>query len=113
MLDYYAIGQKIRKYRREKGLSQEQVAEKVGISVTHMCHIETGKTKLSLPVLVDLSRVLKTSIDELLNEPSERDAEEAAEELAQILSRCTSTEVKAIMEIARFVKYTLDTYREK
>ena len=57
-MDYFEIGQKIRKYRKEKGLSQEQLAEKVNISVTHMSHIETANTKLSLPVLVDIATVL-------------------------------------------------------
>ncbi len=31
-MDYYAIGQRIRKIRKAKGLSQEQIAETVGIS---------------------------------------------------------------------------------
>ncbi|MGM9791503.1 MAG: helix-turn-helix domain-containing protein, partial [Candidatus Cryptobacteroides sp.] len=52
-MDYYKIGQKIRKIRKAHGLSQEELAEKVGISTTHMSHIETGNTKLSLPVFVD------------------------------------------------------------
>jgi len=57
-MDYYKIGQKIRKYRKLNGLSQEELAEKVGISVTHMSHIETANTKLSLQVLVDISKGL-------------------------------------------------------
>ena len=44
-MDYYAIGQRIRKFRKACGLSQEELAEKVGISTTHMSHIETGNTK--------------------------------------------------------------------
>ncbi|MBQ9539276.1 MAG: helix-turn-helix transcriptional regulator [Treponema sp.] len=36
------------------------------ISTTHMSHIETGGTKLSLQVLVDLSNALETSTDSLL-----------------------------------------------
>ena len=47
-MDYYEIGQRIRRVRKAKGISQEQLAEMVGISVTHMSHIETGNTKLSL-----------------------------------------------------------------
>jgi len=65
-MDYYAIGQRIRKFRRACGLSQEVLAERVDISVTHMSHIETGHTKLSLPVLVALAAVLETSTDDLL-----------------------------------------------
>ena len=54
-MDYYMIGQKIRKFRKSCGLSQEQLAEEVGISTTHLSHIETGNTKLSLPVFVKIA----------------------------------------------------------
>ena len=57
-MDYCAIGQRIRKIRKAHGLSQEELAEKVGISTTHMSHIETGNTKLSLPVFVELAKIL-------------------------------------------------------
>ncbi|HCB65956.1 MAG TPA: XRE family transcriptional regulator, partial [Ruminococcaceae bacterium] len=39
-MDYYQIGQRIRKYRKAQGISQEQLAERVGVLVTHMSHIE-------------------------------------------------------------------------
>jgi transcriptional regulator with XRE-family HTH domain len=57
-MDYYAIGQRIRYYRKTQGLSQEQLAEKVDISTTHMSHIETGSTKLSLQVFGELAEAL-------------------------------------------------------
>ncbi|MBQ2464755.1 MAG: helix-turn-helix transcriptional regulator, partial [Treponema sp.] len=46
-MDYIKIGQRIRDFRKEKKMSQEQLAEQIGISPTHMSHIETGSTKLS------------------------------------------------------------------
>ena len=57
-MDYCAIGQRIRKIRKAHGLSQEELAEKVGTSTTHMGHIETGNTKLSLPIFVELAKAL-------------------------------------------------------
>ena len=62
-MDYYQIGQRVRKYRKAQGLSQEELAARVGISVTHMSHIETGNTKLSLPVLVELAGPLCAAAD--------------------------------------------------
>ena len=59
-MDYFEIGARIRAGRKALGLSQEQLAEMVNISTTHMSHIETGNTKLSLGVLVDLAGVLQT-----------------------------------------------------
>ena len=66
MLDYYEIGQRIRKFRKAHQLSQEELAERIGISTTHMSHIETGNTKLSLPVLVSLADALEVGTDDLL-----------------------------------------------
>ena len=73
-MDHYEIGQRIRKIRKARGISQERLAELVDISTTHMSHIETGNTKLSLPVLVALATALETRVDELLYDipPGER-----------------------------------------
>ena len=65
-MDYYMIGQRIRKIRKAQGLSQDELASKIGISTTHMSHIETGNTKLSLAVLVDIATVLEVRTDDLL-----------------------------------------------
>ena len=65
-MNYYEIGQRIRKFRKAYNLSQEQLAEKVGISTTHMSHIETGNTKLSLSVFADIASALSVQTDELL-----------------------------------------------
>ncbi|MBP5465180.1 MAG: helix-turn-helix transcriptional regulator [Treponema sp.] len=78
-MDYVEIGQRIKKYRKIRNLSQEQLAEKVDISPTHMSHIETGVTKLSLQVLVDLSVALDTSTDSLLFAPKPPSREELAD----------------------------------
>ena len=72
-MDYYKIGQRIRKFRKAYHLSQEQLAEKVGISTTHMSHIETGNTKLSLPVFVDIAKALCVQTDELLHDTPKKD----------------------------------------
>ena len=65
-MDYYAIGQRIRKFRKAQNLSQEALAEQANISTTHMSHIETGNTKLSLQVFADLAAALHVSADDLL-----------------------------------------------
>lgn len=100
-MNYFEIGQKIRKYRKEKGMSQEQLAEKVNISVTHMSHIETANTKLSLPVLVDIATVLQVQTDELLHDHK---PDGAAALLMQIVSECSPAQVNMIVELAKTVK---------
>ena len=108
-MDYYKIGQQIRKYRKAHGLSQEQLAEQIGISVTHMSHIETGNTKLSLPVLVDLAKTLETSTDDLLCEKSP-ERKTSMNELSEILECCTTQQIRIITDIVKATKITLEKY---
>ena len=108
MIDYQRIGLRIRKRRKELHLSQEELAERVWISVTHMSHIETGSTKLSLPVLVDLSRALEISADELLFDAPEVSADTLCGELQKILCDCTPEQAKAVIEIAKAAKTALE-----
>lgn len=102
-MDYYKIGQKIRKYRKKFDFSQEQLAEKVGISVTHMSHIETGNTKLSLPVLVDIVLALGVSADELLFD-SCTGKEGMINSILNILSDCSEEELCFFNEMAGATK---------
>ncbi len=54
---YYAIGY----YRKRKGLSQEQLAEKLGISRQHLASIEAPNMNrgLSLELLLNIATVLE------------------------------------------------------
>ena len=52
------IGINIKKARKDKRLTQKELSEKVDISTTHMSHIETGSTKLSLQVFGELAEAL-------------------------------------------------------
>ena len=110
-MDYGKIGQRIRKYRKAQGLSQEQLAEKVGISVTHMSHIETGNTKLSLPVFVDIAKILEVQTDDLLSE-SLPERPISYRELAEILESCTAKQVRMITDISKVIKVSINKYTD-
>ena len=104
-MDYYEIGQRIRAHRKALGLSQEKLAEAVNISVTHMSHIETGNTKLSLSVLAALAGRLQAGTDELLFGLQPRTAAEAG--MLAILRDCTEEEAALLLEIIKSVRPTL------
>lgn len=111
MLDYYLIGQRIREYRKANNLSQDELAEKVNISVTHMSHIETGNTKLSLPVLVELAEALHVTTDSLLFNSQADQKEVVIREASGILKACTDWQLNVIVEIIKTAKFTMDQYR--
>ena len=65
-MDIKAIGEKIKQYRKLKGLTQEELAEMVGCNPSHISNIENNYTKASLNTLLAIANSLNTSIDSLL-----------------------------------------------
>lgn len=108
-MDYYKIGQKIRKIRKAHGLSQEELAEKVNISTTHMSHIETGNTKLSLPVFVDIAAALEVRTDDLLDIHTATTSA-SLDEIAAVLERCNAQEANVIADVVRATKLSMDKH---
>lgn len=109
-MDYYAIGQRIRKIRKSRGLSQEQLAEKVGISTTHMSHIETANTKLSLPVLVEIAEVLEVQTDSLLFDQPRQITDSSLSAIAEIIDSCDARQASFIADFVKAAKQSMDIY---
>jgi len=63
---YAKIGLRVRTLRKRKGFTQEKLAEKCGISISFLGHIERGTRKLSVETLYKLTEALNCSADELL-----------------------------------------------
>lgn len=111
-MNYYEIGQRIRKYRKACSLSQEQLAEKIGISVTHMSHIETGNTKLSLPVLVNIADALSVQTDAIIYENPQTNKTSIKQELSEIIDSCSVNQLNVIIDMVKSTKISLDKYYE-
>ena len=65
-MNYIALGQRIRKYRKEKKYTLEQLAERLDVSTTFIGQIERAAGKPSLETLVKIANALDVSADALL-----------------------------------------------
>ena len=66
-MDQERIGKFISELRKEKSMTQEQLAEKLGVTDKSISRWENGKTMPDLSMLTILSRELNVEISELLN----------------------------------------------
>ncbi|KKR56132.1 MAG: hypothetical protein UT93_C0004G0010 [Candidatus Woesebacteria bacterium GW2011_GWF1_40_24] len=64
--NYEKLGTVIRGLRKEKGFSQEDLAEAVGCDARTIVAIETGKRNPTLKTLNKISQALKTPLSELV-----------------------------------------------
>jgi transcriptional regulator with XRE-family HTH domain len=62
------LGKRIAQLRREKGLSQIELAKKVGVSQRYVSTWETGKNMPHVETLLKLAQVFGVSVDHLLLE---------------------------------------------
>ena len=63
---YQRIGKRIRAQRKLKGMTQEQLSQTAGISLSFLGHIERGTRKLSVETLYAICMALDCSSDQLM-----------------------------------------------
>ena len=65
-----AFGLRVRELRAERGVTQEEFAERCGVFRTYMSRVEAGKANPSLTMLYVFAEALSVTIQELLEWPT-------------------------------------------
>lgn len=60
------IGQNLRTLRRQCGITQAELAEKIGVSTDHVSHAEIGFGSISLPLLIEICKLLDVTPNDIL-----------------------------------------------
>ena len=63
--DLKVLGEKVRKERKLAGLTQEQLAEKVGVRRETIMRLEKAQYNPSPKLAIDISRVLNAPIEDI------------------------------------------------
>ena len=94
-MDLMKIGRFLQDLRREKGITQEELAEKVGVARRTVSRWETGNNMPDLDILIELSDYYDVELREILN--GERKSEHMNEELKETVLQVAdySSEEKA------------------
>ncbi len=59
------LGKRIQYLRQQRGLSQEKLAESIGIATTSLSYVETGRGFMTLATLEKLAKVLDVELYEI------------------------------------------------
>ena len=62
----YKFGRFLQKIRQSKGVTQEELAEKIGTSQTWIAYIETGRNKPNLEMLEKIAKALGVKVKDLI-----------------------------------------------
>ena len=97
MLQINLLGEAIRKARIDKHYTQEQLAEILDITPSHLKHIESGHRKPSVEVLLHIMEVLSFSLDNLVFPLSEHEA--LINEITVKLATCSTSQLSSINDV--------------
>ena len=100
-MDMIAIGSRIKEARERAHLTQEELAEKVDISPTHMSVIERGIKTPKLDTFVKIVKALNLSADALLLDGMDQVNDSIVAELSVRLGRLTDENQNRILNAIR------------
>ncbi|MED2971266.1 helix-turn-helix domain-containing protein [Fictibacillus sp. B-59209] len=88
------IGELVKKYRKEKGLSLSSLAERAGIAKSYLSSLERNiQTNPSVQLLEKLAAVLDIPVEKLLNEKAEVNEAELDYEWAELVKEAMESGV--------------------
>mgnify|MGYP002657771761 CR=1 FL=1 len=71
MINYVAIGRRVKYYRTKSNITQSQLAEALNVSVSYVSQIECGIAEVSLKRLEEIASIINTKLEHLVADPIE------------------------------------------
>ena len=102
-MDYQKLGERIRKERVNQHLTQEALAEVVGISAVYLGQIERSERKLSIDNLVAIANSLNKSVESLLRDSVKNNSQMIDNELLSLIKNRTHEEKSLILDTVKSI----------
>ena len=105
-MDQIKVGAFLKGLRREKGITQEQLAEELGVSSRTISRWETGNNMPDLSLLVEVAEYFDVSIPEIIKgERKSEDMKEEVKEVAEIMSDYAKAEKEQLVKSIRNMSF--------
>ena len=101
------IGDRVRQARMTKHMSQNDLADATGLSVSFLSNIEMGKQSMNIRALIAISNALNVSTDWLLRNNTPAALSITSEEISRELEDCTPQEREIILRLVQTMKDSL------
>ena len=103
-IDYKSIGKQIKKYRTQKGISQEELGRIISVNSEHLSRVETGRKYPSLELTIMIANALEVSVDDLLGGNLSHPSSAVGSEMHALLVSCNDDEREMLIRIVRFMR---------
>ena len=93
------IGARIQKLRKQKGLTQDELSEKVNISSKYLSSIERGKENPTLNTFISIAEELSVDIGDFFTEIQIEDPKITKEMILSLVDEADEDQLKTIYQI--------------
>ena len=97
------IGKRIQERRKSRGITQESLAEMIGVSTNHMSALERGNYKIQIDTLVKIMNILECSADEIFCDVIKNGCQVRASKLSDMLDDIPVDEQRKIFEVVELM----------
>ena len=95
------FGLRVKELRKKCNMTQEQLAEKLGVFQKQIGNIETGTTFTTMPNLEKLAKALKVDISDLFTFKHHQTKEELISEINILINQATKEQIQTIYKISK------------
>ena len=98
------VGQRIRQLRKDRSLTQAELANKVGVQQSDLCRMETGEYKVSLEALFKILKIFEMNVGEFFHEAPPGQLTTAEADLVRSYRNLSSSSQDEIRHFIKFIE---------
>lgn len=98
-VDYVLIGGRIKQARKSCSMTQENLAERLDVSIGYVSQLERGITKISLDLLASISNILNRDLSYFVCGANYLSGSYLEDELVREFSRLTAEHKKLVLQM--------------
>lgn len=106
-IDYKLIGERIKRVRKSRGMTQEALAEQLNVSIGYVGQVERGITKISLDLLGAISAILEHDVAYFISESAVNSTEYLESEIIDEIQKLDDKKRKYILKVIKITNESL------
>lgn len=110
-----SIAQRLVSLRKQKGLTQQALADALGLHITQVKRYESGTSQPSLEALKKIAQTLRVTTDSLIFEPEELEPDEDLRLQFKAISNMPTEEQRVVKQLLEgmIIKYEAERWSSK
>jgi len=107
------VGKRIRQLRKDRNLTQADLATRVGIQQSDLCRMETGEYKVSLETLFKILNIFEMNVGEFFHEVAPGQISPSEAELLQAFRNLSPADQNEVRHFIKFIEQKSRRARRK